>query len=833
MSANNKDKEKYSKINIVDDDDEEIQRTLEIPKLFLTGKKKPSKKHDYFDDAIRYDTDENGLNDLQVDERKLHHLYNTHAKTLSKSYLQIILTNVFTFFNILLFSIGIILISIGSFNNVFFLVIVSANLLIGIFQEIKAKQAVDKLSLMTVSKVKVIRSGKEEIIPTDELLLDDVYVLTAGNEIPSDSVIIKGEVEVNESLLTGESLAVKKSKDDYLLAGSYIISGSCLCRCDRIGEHNYVAQLQNKARKVKKVKSVLLTSLNAIIKWISFIILPIGIASFIKNMAITDGQTVSSLTITFGTLIAMIPSGLYLLISTTLTVSVLVLSKKKTMVQDLYSIESLARSNVLCLDKTGTITDGQMILEEEINLTKKNVKGLLGDFLSAFDDKNVTSLALEKNYAPCGKYKVINKIPFSSKRKFSAVEFDKEGVYILGAPEFITKDKNILEKVEEYTNKGQRVLLFVNTKEKLNEDMKLDNIEHVALFVLSDHIREEAKDTIAWFNNNDVEIKIISGDNPVTVSQIAKKVEVPNADNYISLDGLSNEEVIEVANKYTIFGRVSPEQKAILIKAIRDSGKTVAMTGDGVNDILAMKQSNCSIAMASGSDAAIHASHLVLVDSNFASMPKVVEEGRRVINNIQRSATLFLMKTMYAIFIAIFCLLTWTKDPFEANNFYILEFAVIGIPSFALALQPNTSLIKGGFLKNVLSKSLPGGVALILSVLTMLIFNRFSIFDGLNVTDANMATMATIGLSTCGLAVLFDKCRPFNLYRTGLFVLMIIASFVICSMGLITSLHVDKILALNATNWVTLIIVIIVSIVTYKVLDIVITKVIEKNEKTN
>ena len=832
MATNNKDREKYSKINIVDEE-ETIQRTLEIPKLFLTGRKKVNKKQDFFDDAIRYDTDENGLNDLQVDERKLHNLYNAQAKTLSKSYLQIILTNVFTFFNVLLFTIGIILIAIGSFNNIFFLVIVSSNLLIGIFQEIKAKQAVDKLSLITVSKVKVIRSSKEEIIPTDKLLLDDIYVLTSGNEIPADSVIVKGEVEVNESLLTGESLAIKKTVDDYLLAGSYIISGSCLCRCDRIGEHNYVAQLQNKARKVKKVKSVLLTSLNAIIKWISFIILPIGIASFIKNMNILSNDVVSSLTVTFGTLIAMIPSGLYLLISTTLTVSVLALARKKTMVQDLYSIESLARSNVLCLDKTGTITDGQMVLEKEINLSNDDIKGLLGDFLSAFEDKNVTSLALEKSYTPCGKYKVINKIPFSSKRKFSAVEFEKEGSFILGAPEFITTDKIILEKVEEYIKQGYRVLLLVNCKETLSEDMNLKNIKHVALFVLSDHIREEAKDTIAWFNNNEVEVKIISGDNPITVSQIAKKVDVPNADNYISLDGLSNEEVIAIANKYTIFGRVSPEQKAVLIKAIRDSGKTVAMTGDGVNDILAMKQANCSIAMASGSDAAIHASHLVLVDSNFASMPKVVEEGRKVINNVQRSATLFLMKTMYAIFIAIFCLITWTKDPFEANNFYILEFAVIGIPAFAFAMQPNTSLIKGGFLKNVLSKAFPAGVALIISVLSMLIFNRFDVFSFLCINDSNMETLATMGLSICGLIILLDRCRPFNLYRISLFVLMLISTFVIWSMGLMKSLSVEKLNGLNLTNWVTLIIVIMISIITYKVLDFIVAKINDKNEKTN
>lgn len=831
--ASNNDKEKYSKIDILDDD-EEIEektiftKTLEIPKLLLQNNSKKKKKVDYFDSAIRYNPDENGLNLLQVDEREINNLFNKHAKTLSKSYLRIIFDNVFTFFNILLFSIGIVLLSIGSIANCFFLFIVLANLFIGIIQEIKAKKAVDKLSLMTVSTLKVIRDGKIYEIANDRIVLDDVYILSAGNEIPADSAIIKGDVEVNESLLTGESLPIKKGKDDYLLAGSYIVSGSCICRCDRIGEHNYLAQLQNKARKVKKAKSILLTSLNKIIKWISAIILPIGIISYIKNYNITDGNVIETLERTFGTLVAMIPSGLFLLISTTLTVSVLALAQRKTMVQDSYAIESLARSNVLCLDKTGTITDGQMTLEKEIKLSDKKID-ILGDFLSSFEDKNVTSIALSKFYKPTNKYKVKLTIPFSSKRKFSAVEFTTGGTYILGAPEYISNDKDLLKNVVEYTNQGYRVLLFAYLDYSLSEETEIKNIEPISLLILADHIRDEAKDTINWFNNNDVEIKIISGDNPITVSQIAKKVGVNNYDKYISLDGLSNEEVSNISSEYTIFGRVSPEQKAILIKSIKDNGNTVAMTGDGVNDILAMKQANCSIAMASGSEAARNASHLVLMDSNFASMPKVVEEGRKVINNIQRSSTLFLMKTMYAIFIAIFCLITWTKDPFAPSNFYILEFAVIGIPSFALALQPNTNLIKGNFLQNVLSKSIPGGIALIISVLSILIFDRFNLFE---INESNMVTIASLCLSICGLLVLLDKCRPFNMYRVVLFIGMVIFSliFIVLLGEKISDLYIYS---LSPTNWLTLIIVVIVAMITYKIVDILISKALNTNEKTN
>lgn len=837
MAKKENDKEKYSKINL-EDDDEEIEeksifsRTIEIPKLILAKKGKRNKKIDLFDKAIRYNpTYQEGLNSLQVEERQINNLFNKQAKTLSKTYLQIFLENVFTFFNILLFSIGIVLLSIGSYKNCFFLLIVLANTIIGITQEIRAKKVIDKLSLINVSQVKVIRDGNPYRIPNDKMVLDDVYCLKAGNEIPADSYIIKGSVEVNEALLTGESLPIKKETDDYLLAGSYIVSGACICRCDRIGEHNYIAQLQNKARKVKKARSILLTSLNRIIKLISAIILPIGIASFIKNYFTID-SIIRVLEVTFGSLVAMIPSGLFLLISTTLTVSVINLAKKKTLVNDSYAIESLARCDTLCLDKTGTITDGEMILEKVIPLkeTKYNIEEIMGDFLSCFEDQNVTSIALSKKYKAVNKFKVINKLPFSSTRKLSAVEFENVGTLILGAPEFIIEDKNILDQVEEYTKSGCRVLLLAKSETPLSEFKKYEPVEAVCLFVLIDHIREEAYDTIKWFNDNDVDIKIISGDNPLTVSQIAKKVGVKNADNYISLDDLSDEEVQKICTEYTIFGRVSPEQKAILIKSLKQSGKTVAMTGDGVNDILAMKQANCSIAIASGSEAARNSAHLVLMDSNFASMPKVVEEGRRVINNIQQSATLFLMKTIYAIVMALVCLITWRPDPFAPSSFYVLEFAVIGIPSFALALQPNKNLVKGNFLENVLTKSIPGGIALIFSVSTMLVLQRHFAYFEINSTPI-MVTMASFALSITGLLVLFDKCLPFNWYRIGVYLLMIIFSSIYFALfgESVSGLHFSE---LNTKNWITLVVVVVISMIIYKVSDIIINCILKKHEKT-
>ena len=790
-----KDKEKYSKINISDDEDDFesksfISRTLEIPKIILEKPlKKLFKKEDYFDKAIRYNPDPlSGLNSLQVDERMVHNLTNKQTKKLSKSIFRIIVDNVFTFFNILLTFIAICLILVGDIKDCFFMVIVSANTAIGIFQEIKAKKAVDKLSLLNVPEVKVRRDGLKMMIPTDKMVLDEIFYLSAGDEIPADSYIVHGEIEVNESSLTGESLPIKKVVDDYVLAGSFVVSGSCMCRCDRIGEHNYIAQLQNKARKVKKVKSILLTSLNKIIKIVSAIVIPVGIAIGFSIYASLTGEDMfekmsTVIMQTGGQIVSMIPSGLFLLISTALAVSVINLSKQKTMVQDSYAIESLARSNVLCLDKTGTLTDGTMQVEKMIKLVNEDleIENIIGTYVGVFEDKNVTSVALSKKYPNKNSYEVEIILPFSSSRKLSAVQFKDIGTYVLGAPEFLTTNSELLLQSEKYAEQGYRVLLLGRTKQKLKDDIVFKKIEAIAFFVLSDHIREEAYDTIKWFKENDVDIKIISGDNPLTVSKIAEKVGVNNAQKYISLEGLNNDEVAQLANEYVVFGRVSPEQKAVLIKSLKNAGKTVAMTGDGVNDILAMKQANCAIAMASGSEAARNSSHLVLMDSNFACMPEVVKEGRRVINNIQRSASLFLMKTIFSIIFAALGLLSIfipidLHYPFSPGHLYVLEFFVIGIPATILALQPNHELVSGSFLKNVILKSLPSGLCLLTSTLFFVISQYFGWF-GIETKEV-MLTMACLSVSLTGLCVLFSVCWPFNKVSAILYVVMLLASLV-------------------------------------------------------
>lgn len=832
------DKEKYSTITI--EDDEEIEsksifsKTLEIPRIILTKRNRKRKNADLFDKAVRYTpSPDDGLNSLQVEERQNNNLINKQTKSLSKSYLQILISNIFTFFNVLLVTIAVFLIAVGAYADCFFLVIVIANTLIGILQEIKAKKKVDQLSLMSIPEIKVKRDALKMKIPADKLVLDDIYYLSSGNEIPCDSYIVRGEVEVNEAALTGEALPIKKKTDDYLLAGSFIVSGSCMCRVDRIGEHNYVAQLQNKARKVKKAKSILLSSLNKIIMYISGIIIPLGALLAWNNYVNSSHDIITTIEKTGASLVSMIPSGLFLLLSTTLTVAVISLAKRKTMVQDSYAIESLARANVICLDKTGTITDGTMRVEKEIKLTAKriDIKKLMGSFISAFeDDKNVTMQALANAYPETKTHKIKVVLPFSSARKLSAVEFEKTGTFVLGAPEFITKDKDVLKKSENYAKEGYRVLLIAYTSEPLSEKSKFNKVEPYALFVLSDHIRDEAYDTIKWFIDNDVEVKIISGDNPSTVSQIALKAGVPHAENYVSLEGLTGEEVSEIADRYVVFGRVSPEQKAILIKALKSKGKTVAMTGDGVNDILAMKQANCSIAMASGSDAARNASHLVLMDSNFASMPKVVEQGRKVINNIQRTASLYLMKTVYAILFAIVTLIAWAfgkgfVQPFDAKHLYIIEFAVIGIPSFVLALQPNKSLIKGSFMRTVLSKAFPNGVIMLLSVAAIMLMTHF---PSLDVTSDNgvMVTMACLSISLTGFIMLFLTCLPLNIYRIITFLAMLgfALIFVFVLPSNITGLSLG---ALSVKNWIELgivvgllaVITIIVHIIRYVLLS--------------
>lgn len=756
-------------------------------------------KVDRFECAVRYFPDSKyGLTSEQVKERIDNKLTNEKRKNYSKTLSSIIFHNVFTFFNMLLLTIAVALIAVGAFTDLFFLFILVLNTIIGIYQEYKAKKTVDKLKLLTEPMTSVIRNGIETIIECDKIVLDDVVVLCAGKEIPIDGEIIDGVGEVNESLLTGESIPLKKNVGDHVFAGSFVVSGTLYIKTEKLGDFTYISKLQETAKKTKKVSSSLIRSLNAFIKIISTIIIPLGIISFIVNF-MADSDLYHVIGKTAGSLVSMIPSGLFLLVSTTLYISVTALGRKKAMVQEMYSIESLARSNVLCLDKTGTITDGTMHLTNTMILNQKeeDLENIISSFLNAFKESNLTSDALKRKYYLKTKYESSIIIPFSSERKYSAVTFKNGCTYFLGAPEYLTNDQKVFELVQKQLELGNRVLIFTKVNNVFDESISKTGIP-ICLFVIEDHIREDAFDTVKWFQDNSVELKVISGDNPYTVKRIAEIVGINNSDKYISLENMSLEEVKNVACEYTIFGRVSPEQKEVIVKTLKKNGKTVAMTGDGVNDILALKQANCAIAMASGSEAARNCSHIVLMNSSFSSMPRIVEEGRKVINNIQSTASLYIMKTIYSILLTLIVVSTGLlmnipifnlptiSYPFTPKHLYILEMAVIGIPSLFLALQPNKNIIEGNFFKTVLSKAAPGGIALLISVLlSMFVVSNIPFFNLSSI--ANMAdgtvnlslSIAVISFSVVGLLILLTICLPLNKYRTIVYVGMIFLAFAI------------------------------------------------------
>lgn len=717
-------------------------------------------------DVKRYMPDiQEGLNERQIKSRISQNLVNNTKQKSSRSYLKIFINNIFTFFNILWLGIFIALVVVKSYSNLLFMVVIVFNTGIAIFQEIRSKRVVEKLSLVTAPKIKVIREGKELDLSSEKIVLDDVIILSSGNQIPADSVLIEGVIEVNESLLTGESKPVRKEKDDELLAGSFLTSGRCYARVNKVGKESYIQSLAREAKQFKQPKSNLFRDLNKIIKWIGLFILPVGVLTFLNIYYWTGSSTLSNAVAkTCGSLVGMIPAGMFLLISIALTVGVIKLAQKRTLVQNLYSIEMLARSNILCLDKTGTITDGTMTVKEVIlynHKTEIDIKNAISSIVSAQETHNNTSMALVKYFGTESIFTMIKNIPFSSDRKYTATSFKDEGTYVIGACEYIKAHMNneIADKIKEAANKGYRVLLLAYSKEEIKNNEIPNDLEAISLILIEDTIRKDAIKTIKWFKDNDVQIKIISGDDPQTVSYIADRVGVENAKNYINLEGMTPEEVRKIANKYTVFGRVSPEQKHIIIKALKKDN-VVAMTGDGVNDTLALKEADCSIAMADGSEVARNISHLVLLNSNFASLPSVVEEGRRVINNVQKSSTLFLMKTIFTILLTVFVLIIRVGYPFEPTQMFLLEFFVIGAPSFFLALLPNKDLIKGDFIPFVLKRGLPYGLLIFSNVAFVLILGKVQLL-----TSTETITLGIIMLTTVGYLNLLSLCFPYNKFR--------------------------------------------------------------------
>ncbi len=767
----------------------------EIQKRF---KKKKADVPDYAN-VKRYSPDLSaGLSSAEVDERFSKFLFNDTNQKYSKSYASIFIGNLCTFFNLLCVLAAIALLYSGApIQQYLFVVIFSANLAFGIAMEIKAKRKMDKLSLLTAPTAKVIRGGQIQDIPAKEVVLDDVICLSLGDQVPADCILAEGFVEVNESLLTGESVPVMKELGDTLYAGSFISSGSCKVRADKVGKNTYLNSLSAKAKKYKKPNSELMRSTKFIICIVGILIIPIAIGMFIVNWktydpaAIDIPQLNNAIQRTVSVVIGMIPSGMLLLTSVALTVGILRLMRHNTLVQDLYSLEMLARVNVLCLDKTGTITDGRMKVNECLllnNPTNYSINELVGSYLAALDDNNQTSIALHNYFGRSSVLQATATLPFSSKRKLSAVSFDGVGTIAIGAPEFVLTSVpvKVSKIVNDYASAGMRVLIVALSGGQLNGDKLPSSFKPIAVISISDNIREDAIQTIRWFKENDVDVRIISGDNPVTVSEVARRVGVANAEKYISLEGLNEKEVAAVANKYTVFGRVTPEQKAILVKSIKAEGNTVAMTGDGVNDILALKEADCAVTVMSGSEAAKNVSHIVLTDNNFSSMPKVVFEGRRVINNIQNSSSLYLMKTLFTTVFALISIIMMQQYPFVTSNMMVLEFFVIGIPTFFLSLQPNKNRVRGKFLSFVLSRAIPGAIVLIVAVQST---NIFAIFHPELFDDYYMEISVYL-ISFAGLIMLYRVCQPFNVMRGFLFIGMLAVS-VLC-LTLLPNLFIDE-----------------------------------------
>lgn len=741
-----------------DQDNESKEKERQALKAQKIAKKNSRKRSTNLNYVDRYEVNpEEGLNDEQVNKRVLEGFVNYKPKSSSKSIPQILFQNIFTFFNILTFTIAGFLISVGALKDCIFVLIISLNIIIGVIQEIRAKKTIDNLSLITAPTVNVIRNSKEVEIGTSEVVLDDIMVLEAGKQICSDSIVADGLIEVNESLLTGESDSIVKKKGDQLFSGSYVVSGKCRALVDKVGKDNYIEALTTSAKKYMKPKSELLRSLKIIIYVMAAIIIPIGLILF--TIQYNSGMSYAdSIRKTAGAMVGMIPSGLFLCTSMTLAVGVSRLGKKNVLVQELYCIEMLARINVLCLDKTGTITDGSMNVKSCVdykNCGGLNTKYAISALLNALNDRNMTSIALEKYFGTSKVLKSTAVIPFSSKRKYQAASFEKKGTFVLGAPEFIltTNYNTISKEVSSYAAMGYRVLLLAYIDGYIeNQELPKGNIECMSLILIEDNIRPDAVETIKSFKERGVEVKVISGDNAETVSKIAERAGIENANNYISLDGLSEKEVVRAAEKYTVFGRVTPAQKRLLVKTLKGLGKTVAMTGDGVNDILALKEADCSIAMASGSEAARNVSHLVLLDSNFSAMPDVVGEGKRVINNITKVARLYLTKTIFSLLLAIVAIIKGYY-PISTNQLFMIDLFCIGIPSVVLVLEKNNDTFEGHFLANVIKSALPGAIAIVVESLIV-----FLLQQTLAISQTSLSTIIVLAATfTCEM-VLLDVC---------------------------------------------------------------------------
>ena len=709
-----------------------------------------------------------GLTDEQVNERIKANLTNVEVKAHSKSVLEIITSNVFTYFNLVFAIISVILILVKSYRDLTFLPIIIANTIIGIVQELRSKRVIDKLKMLNAPYAKVVRNGKEQEIKATELVQDDVVVFKAGDQICADADVIEGHIAVNESLLTGESDEIQKKAGSNLMSGSFVVSGECYARLTKVGEESYISKLTLEAKKLKtSEQSEMIRSLNSIVKIAGIIIIPIGLALFSQQYFFNGHPIKESVQSMVAAIIGMIPEGLFLLASVTLAISAMKLAKNKVLIHDMKSIETLARVNVLCVDKTGTITENKMSVSQAIKLanyeqSEQELECLIGDFVKAQKKDNITMETLKNYFKKSTQRKKVSVSGFASELKYSGVAFENES-YILGAPEFILKDlyEQYKEQIEQHSKKGERVLVFCKYDGIPDGKELLNKITPYALITITNAIRKNAVQTFKYFAEQGVEIKVISGDNPVTVSEVAKLAQIKNASKYIDASELkTDEDIYEAVKEYTVFGRVKPQQKRMFVKALQKQGNTVAMTGDGVNDVLALKDADCSVAMASGSQAAVQASQLVLIESDFAKMPGVVKEGRRVVNNLERSGSLFLVKNIFSLLISILAIMFGFKYPLLPSQISLISMFTIGVPAFLLSQAPNTDLIKGKFINNIIKKAFPAGILDTLVVIVTVIIGRI-----FGLSADLVAAISTIGLAIVGVLIIYSISKPMNLYK--------------------------------------------------------------------
>lgn len=711
-----------------------------------------------------------GLSTKEVKQRINNGKVNYDTTTPSKSIKQILIENTCTLFNFINLILGVAIIVVGSYKNLLFLGVVICNTLISTIQEIRAKRIVDKLSVISSSKAKVVRDGKEKEIHINSIVLDDLIIYELGNQVVADSKILDGSCEVNESFITGEAKTIYKKEGDTLLSGSFIVSGNVKAKVIHVGLDNYTSIISRDAKKMKKeINSEIMRSLNKIVKYVSITLIPIGILLLLRQFAIEGNTTQNAVVTVVAAVVGMIPEGLILLVSTVLAISVIRLSKYKVLVQDLYCIETLARVDTLCLDKTGTITEGKMEINDVIPLNNNDINKIdemLEAISTNLNDKNPTFMALNEKYGNDSKVKSINNIPFSSERKFSGIVLEKES-YIIGAPEFVLGKEidNYKNKIDELSNEN-RVLALIKTSHIKNNEIP-NKKDVLALILIRDKVRKEAANTLAYFMDNDVELKVISGDSVNTVATVAKNVGIDVKGVFDAR--LINEEtdLNLIVEENNIFGRVKPDQKKMIISALKSNGHVVAMTGDGVNDVLALKESDCGIAMNEGSDAARNVAELVLLDSNFDSMPEVVKEGRRTINNVERSATLFLSKTIYASLLALLFLFINYTYPFIPIQLTLINSLTIGIPAFILALEPNKSRVKGKFFINVISKAIPSGITTVVNILLLVFFASL-----INLPNEQTSTIAVIITAYTAILLIYRISKPLNLLRKLLLVLL-------------------------------------------------------------